>query len=74
VYTRNVKKCGPYLPFRKEFTIEMDNHTYQRKQGTNVCDFCVIDYVSLPQQEYGWGAEKRGNILMHIWFILHFNS
>jgi hypothetical protein len=40
---RNVKKCGTYLPFRKEFTIEMDNHTYQQKQGTNVYGFCVMD-------------------------------
>jgi hypothetical protein len=30
--------------------------------------------VSLPQQEYVWGAENRGNILMHMLFILHFNS
>jgi hypothetical protein len=30
-YKRNVKKCGNYLPFRKEFTIEMENHTYQQK-------------------------------------------
>jgi hypothetical protein len=39
----NVKKCVTYLPYRKEFTIQMDHHTYQQKQGTNVCDFYVID-------------------------------
>jgi hypothetical protein len=39
----NVKKCVTYLPYRKEFTIQMDNHTYQQKQGTNVCEFYVID-------------------------------
>jgi hypothetical protein len=38
----NVKKGGTYLPFRKEFTIEMDNCTYQQKQGTNVCGFCAM--------------------------------
>jgi hypothetical protein len=48
----NVKKGGTYLPFKKEFTIEMENRTYQQKQGTNVYGFSVIDYVSLPQQEY----------------------
>jgi hypothetical protein len=42
-YTRNVKKYGTYLPFRKEFTIEMKNRTYQQKQGTNVCGFCFMD-------------------------------
>jgi hypothetical protein len=40
---RNVRKGGTYLPFRKEFMIEMDNRTYQQKQGTNVCGFCVMD-------------------------------
>jgi hypothetical protein len=30
-YKHNVKKGGNYLPFRKEFTIEMENHTYQQK-------------------------------------------
>jgi hypothetical protein len=39
----NVKKGGTYLPFRKEFTIKMDNHTLQQKQGTNVYGFWVID-------------------------------
>jgi hypothetical protein len=39
----NVKKGGTYLPSRKEFTIKMDNHTLQQKQGTNVYGFCVID-------------------------------
>jgi hypothetical protein len=29
VYTHNVKKGGTYLPFRKEFTIEMDNHIFK---------------------------------------------
>jgi hypothetical protein len=28
-YTHNVKKGGTYLPFRKEFTIEMDNHIFK---------------------------------------------
>jgi hypothetical protein len=28
LYTCNVKKGGTYLSFRKEFTIEMDSHTY----------------------------------------------
>jgi hypothetical protein len=42
-YMHNVKKGVTYLPFRKEFTIEMDNGTYQQKQETNVCGFCVID-------------------------------
>jgi hypothetical protein len=42
-YTRNVKKGGTYLPFRKEFTIEMDNRPYQQKQGTIVCGFCFMD-------------------------------
>jgi hypothetical protein len=42
-YTHNVKKGGTYLPFRKEFTIEIDNHTLQQKQGTNVYDFYVMD-------------------------------
>jgi hypothetical protein len=32
----NVKKGDTYLPFRKEFTIKMDNRTLQQKQGTNV--------------------------------------
>jgi hypothetical protein len=35
---------------------------------------CYGLYISLPQQEYVWGVENRGNILMHMWFILHFNS
>jgi hypothetical protein len=39
----NVKKGDTYLPFRKEFMIEMENHSYQQKQGTNVCGFCVMD-------------------------------
>jgi hypothetical protein len=32
VYTSNIKKGDTYLPFRKEFTIEMDNCTYQQKK------------------------------------------
>jgi hypothetical protein len=28
-YTHNVKKGGTYLSFRKEFTIEMDNHIFK---------------------------------------------
>jgi hypothetical protein len=28
-YTHNVKKGGTYLPFRKEFTIQMDNHIFK---------------------------------------------
>jgi hypothetical protein len=40
---RNVGKGGTYLPFKKEFTIELDNHTLQQKQGTNVYGFCVMD-------------------------------
>jgi hypothetical protein len=51
-YMRNVKKGGAYLSFRKEFTIEMENRTYQQKQGTNVCLLCYGLYVSLSQQEY----------------------
>jgi hypothetical protein len=35
---------------------------------------CYGLYISVPQQEYVWGAENRGNILIHMWFILHFNS
>jgi hypothetical protein len=27
----NVKKGGTYLPFRKDFMIEMDNRTLQQK-------------------------------------------
>jgi hypothetical protein len=27
----NVKKDGTYLPFRKDFMIEMDNRTHQQK-------------------------------------------
>jgi hypothetical protein len=42
-YTRNVKKVGTYLPFRTEFTIEIDHHTLQQKQGTNVCGFFVME-------------------------------
>jgi hypothetical protein len=42
-YKHNVKKGGTYLPFRKEFMIEMENCTYQQKQGTNVYDLCVMD-------------------------------
>jgi hypothetical protein len=42
-YKHNVKKGGTYLLFRKEFMIEMENHTYQQKQGTKVCGFCVMD-------------------------------
>jgi hypothetical protein len=42
-YMRNVKKGGTYLPFRKEFMIKVDDRTYQQKQGTNVCGFCVIN-------------------------------
>jgi hypothetical protein len=45
VYTRNVKKCGTYLPFIKEFTIKMKNRTYQQKQETNVYGFFVMDYM-----------------------------
>jgi hypothetical protein len=30
------------LPFRKEFTIKMENRAYQQEQGTNVCGFCVM--------------------------------
>jgi hypothetical protein len=44
-YKRNVKKGGTYLPFRKEFTIEMKNRAYQQKQGTNICGFCVMDFM-----------------------------
>jgi hypothetical protein len=44
-YTRNVKKGGTYLPFRKDFTIEMDNRTHQQKWGTSVCGFCTMDYM-----------------------------
>jgi hypothetical protein len=51
-YKRNVKKGGTYLSLRNEVTIEMENHAYQQKQGTNICDFCVMDYILLPQQEY----------------------
>jgi hypothetical protein len=51
-YKRNVKKGGTYLSLRNEFTIEMENHAYQQKQGTNICGFCVMDYILLPQQEY----------------------
>jgi hypothetical protein len=43
VYTRNVNKGGTYLPFRKEFMIEIENHTYQQKQEAIVCGFCVMD-------------------------------
>jgi hypothetical protein len=32
----NVKKGGTYLPFKKEFTIETDNSTYQQKQETKL--------------------------------------
>jgi hypothetical protein len=65
---RNVKKGGTYLPLRKEFTIEMDNHTLQQKQGTNVCAFCVMDsmFHFLNKNTYLRRAEKRGNILMHM--------
>jgi hypothetical protein len=42
---RNVKKCGTYLPYRKEFMIKIDNRTYQQKQETNVCGFCVMDSI-----------------------------
>jgi hypothetical protein len=42
-YKRNAKNDGTYFPFGKEFTIEMENHTYQQKQGTNVHGFCVMD-------------------------------
>jgi hypothetical protein len=44
-YKHNVKKGGTYLAFRKEFMIEMENHTYQQKQGINVCGFCVMDSI-----------------------------
>jgi hypothetical protein len=44
-YTHNVKKGATYLSFRKEFTIKMNNCTYQQKQGTNVYGFCVMDSV-----------------------------
>jgi hypothetical protein len=40
---RNVKKGGTYLPFRKDFTIEMDNRTLKQNQGSNVFGFCVMD-------------------------------
>jgi hypothetical protein len=33
------------LAFRKEFMIEMENRTYQQKQGINVCGFCVMDSI-----------------------------
>jgi hypothetical protein len=42
MYTHNVKKGATYLPFRKILTIEIENHTYQQKQGINVCVFCVM--------------------------------
>jgi hypothetical protein len=41
-YKHNVKKGGTYLPFRKEFTIKMENHAYQPKQETNVCGLYVM--------------------------------
>jgi hypothetical protein len=52
----------------------MKNHTYQQKKELMSVVLCYGLYVLLPQQEYVWGAENRGNILMHMWFILHFNS
>jgi hypothetical protein len=30
-YKHNVKKCGTYLPIRKEFTIKIENRAYQQK-------------------------------------------
>jgi hypothetical protein len=30
-YTCNINKGGTYVPHRKEFTIEIDNRTYQQK-------------------------------------------
>jgi hypothetical protein len=44
-YTCNVKKCCTYLQFRKEFMIEIDNHTLQQKQGTNIYGFCIMDSI-----------------------------
>jgi hypothetical protein len=49
----NVKNGHTYLPFRKAFTIEMDTHTYQHKQGTNVCDFCVNLRSQIMVQPHG---------------------
>jgi hypothetical protein len=45
-YTCNVKKGGTYMSYRKKFMIGMDNRTYQQKQGTDVCGFCVMDSMS----------------------------
>jgi hypothetical protein len=72
---RNVKKGGTYLPFRKEFMILMKICTYQEKQGTNVCGFCVMDSMFHFLNKNMYEEQKnRGNILMHMWFLLHFNS
>jgi hypothetical protein len=39
----NVKKGDTYLPFRKDFTIEIDNRTHQQKYGTNAYGSYVMD-------------------------------
>jgi hypothetical protein len=39
----NVSNGGTYLPYGKNFMIEMDIRTLQQKQGTIVSGFCAID-------------------------------
>jgi hypothetical protein len=44
-YKRHVKKGGFHLPFRKEFKIDFEKRAYPQEKGTNVCGFCVMDFM-----------------------------
>jgi hypothetical protein len=47
--------------------IEMENRTYQQKQETNVCGFCVMDSMFHFLNKNTHEEQKnRGNILMHM--------
>jgi hypothetical protein len=44
-YKRHVKTAGVYLPFTPELRFRTDQRAYKQKQGTNVCGYCVCDFM-----------------------------